>query len=329
MSSTMTRLTEPMVREHGELRTATWDEALDRAAEGLRARHGSNPGCGAGPLQLLEGHQRDELRRTEVRPSGPRHQQHRQLQPHLTRTLGRRSGDRLRCRWRYQLIRGGRAHRPHRAVGFERARRAPDLLPPRPARAWRAAPSSSWSTRGAPSRRRWRTSGSASTSARTSRCRTRSAREIIASDLHDRAFIERATENFDEYAESVGRLDARARRGGHRHPRRRDPRGRARGTRRPTGRMICWTLGITEHHNAVDNVLALINLGSADRPRRASTGADSTRCAARTTCRVAATWARSRTSSRASRTSCSDAEAAGEVRSRLGRRDHAAATAGT
>ena len=25
--------------------------------------------------------------------------------------------------------------------------------------------------------------------------------------------------------------------------------------------MICWTLGITEHHNAVDNVFALINLG--------------------------------------------------------------------
>src|SRR6201989_1163801 len=24
--------------------------------------------------------------------------------------------------------------------------------------------------------------------------------------------------------------------------------------------MLCWTLGITEHHNAVDNVLALINL---------------------------------------------------------------------
>ena len=29
------------------------------------------------------------------------------------------------------------------------------------------------------------------------------AREIIASDLHDRTFIERATENFEEYAESV------------------------------------------------------------------------------------------------------------------------------
>jgi formate dehydrogenase major subunit len=31
-----TRLTEPMVREGGGLRPATWDEALDRAAEGFR-----------------------------------------------------------------------------------------------------------------------------------------------------------------------------------------------------------------------------------------------------------------------------------------------------
>ncbi|HEY7575319.1 MAG TPA: molybdopterin-dependent oxidoreductase, partial [Thermoanaerobaculia bacterium] len=30
------RLTEPMVREGGKLRTAPWDEALDRAAAGLR-----------------------------------------------------------------------------------------------------------------------------------------------------------------------------------------------------------------------------------------------------------------------------------------------------
>jgi formate dehydrogenase major subunit len=37
------RLTQPLVREHGKLRPATWDEALDRAAEGIRAavdRHG-------------------------------------------------------------------------------------------------------------------------------------------------------------------------------------------------------------------------------------------------------------------------------------------------
>jgi formate dehydrogenase (hydrogenase) len=30
------RLTQPLVRDGGELRTATWDEALDRAAAGLR-----------------------------------------------------------------------------------------------------------------------------------------------------------------------------------------------------------------------------------------------------------------------------------------------------
>ncbi len=38
-----TRLTDPLVRENGELRTATWTEALDRAADGFRAavdRHG-------------------------------------------------------------------------------------------------------------------------------------------------------------------------------------------------------------------------------------------------------------------------------------------------
>lgn len=32
----MPRITEPLVREHGVLRTATWDEALDRAAEGFK-----------------------------------------------------------------------------------------------------------------------------------------------------------------------------------------------------------------------------------------------------------------------------------------------------
>jgi formate dehydrogenase major subunit len=30
------RLTQPLVREQGELRPATWDEALDRAASGFR-----------------------------------------------------------------------------------------------------------------------------------------------------------------------------------------------------------------------------------------------------------------------------------------------------
>lgn len=37
------RITQPLVRDNGRLRPATWDEALDRAAAGIRAsvaRHG-------------------------------------------------------------------------------------------------------------------------------------------------------------------------------------------------------------------------------------------------------------------------------------------------
>jgi predicted molibdopterin-dependent oxidoreductase YjgC len=36
MSPRLTRLTQPLVRDGGELRTASWDEALDRAASGFR-----------------------------------------------------------------------------------------------------------------------------------------------------------------------------------------------------------------------------------------------------------------------------------------------------
>ena len=37
------RLTQPLIRENGVLRPATWDEAMDRATQGLRtqvAQHG-------------------------------------------------------------------------------------------------------------------------------------------------------------------------------------------------------------------------------------------------------------------------------------------------
>jgi predicted molibdopterin-dependent oxidoreductase YjgC len=48
MPNGLTRLTEPLVREDGELRSATWDEALDRAAEGLRAARKAHGGKGVG-----------------------------------------------------------------------------------------------------------------------------------------------------------------------------------------------------------------------------------------------------------------------------------------
>jgi len=37
MAKNHARLTTPLVRENGELREASWDEALDRAAAGFRA----------------------------------------------------------------------------------------------------------------------------------------------------------------------------------------------------------------------------------------------------------------------------------------------------
>ena len=45
MKRPTTRLTQPLVRDGGALRAASWDEALGRASAGLRAsveRHGPN-----------------------------------------------------------------------------------------------------------------------------------------------------------------------------------------------------------------------------------------------------------------------------------------------
>jgi len=85
------------------------------------------------------------------------------------------------------------------------------------------------------------------------------AREIIANDLQHHAFIEHATTGYEAYRDSV--MDWTLERGeavtgvpadairdvAHAYAKA----GRA---------VLCWTLGITEHHNAVDNVLSLINL---------------------------------------------------------------------
>src|SRR4029077_9103430 len=85
------------------------------------------------------------------------------------------------------------------------------------------------------------------------------AREIIHAGLENREFIERATVDFDaykakvesytlDYAEAETGVPAEA------------IRDLAHAFATAPRAMICWTLGITEHHNAVDNVLALINL---------------------------------------------------------------------
>ncbi len=85
------------------------------------------------------------------------------------------------------------------------------------------------------------------------------AREIIHAGLANRAFIERGTTGFEDYRRSVESytLEYAERETGVPA----DVIREAAHTYASADRaVICWTLGITEHHNAVDNVLALINL---------------------------------------------------------------------
>jgi predicted molibdopterin-dependent oxidoreductase YjgC len=85
------------------------------------------------------------------------------------------------------------------------------------------------------------------------------AREIVVAGLANEEFIARATTGFDAFRESIepwtleegervtGVPAAAIRELAHAFGNAENP-------------QLCWTLGITEHHNAVDNVLALINL---------------------------------------------------------------------
>jgi predicted molibdopterin-dependent oxidoreductase YjgC len=85
------------------------------------------------------------------------------------------------------------------------------------------------------------------------------AREIIHAGLARTDFIERATTGYDEYAasvepwtlergEAVTGVPAEA------------IRDLAHAYATAEAAQLCWTLGITEHHNGVDNVLSLCNL---------------------------------------------------------------------
>lgn len=84
-------------------------------------------------------------------------------------------------------------------------------------------------------------------------------REIIHAGLYNKAFVEQATTGFEEYAaevepwtltvaEKVTGVPAEA------------IRDLAHTYARAERAQLCWTLGITEHHNGTDNVRALINL---------------------------------------------------------------------
>jgi formate dehydrogenase major subunit len=85
------------------------------------------------------------------------------------------------------------------------------------------------------------------------------AREIVAAGLVNREFVEQATTGFEACWESVEAwtLERGEQETGVPAAVIRDM---ARTYATAPRAMICWTLGITEHHTALDNVLALINL---------------------------------------------------------------------
>jgi predicted molibdopterin-dependent oxidoreductase YjgC len=85
------------------------------------------------------------------------------------------------------------------------------------------------------------------------------AREILAAGLENKEFIARATTGFAEFRAAVEPYTLEE---GERLTRVPAPliRQLAHEYARAGKAQLCWTLGITEHHNAVDNVVALINL---------------------------------------------------------------------
>ena len=103
------------------------------------------------------------------------------------------------------------------------------------------------------------TGGWGSTWGPTSRWPTPSPGRSSTAGLENRTFVERATTGFDAYRASVEpyTLERAERTTGVPA---RSFASSAHDYARADRAKLCWTLGITEHHNAVDNVLALINL---------------------------------------------------------------------
>ena len=93
------------------------------------------------------------------------------------------------------------------------------------------------------------------------------AREIVVSGLENRKFINHATSGFNQYCNSIKSYTlerAEEETGVPRTAIQKLANSYAQSERA----QLCWTLGITEHHNAVDNVLALslIHISEPTRP---------------------------------------------------------------
>ncbi|WP_436760577.1 molybdopterin oxidoreductase family protein [Streptosporangium sp. V21-05] len=252
------RLTHPLVRENGVLRRATWEEALRRAAEGFRRnveRHGPDSfamlSCARSTNEMNYVGQKftrlvigtnnvDSCNRTCHAPSVAG----------LSAAFGSGGGTSS-----YQevedadvIVMWGSAARNAHPIFFHHVlkgiRKGARMFAVDPRRTGTAEWADLWMGLNV---------GTDIPLAHAV------AREIIHSGLHNTSFIERATEGFAEFAasvepwtlpvaEQVTGVPADA------------VRELAHAYARADRAQLCWTLGITEHHNATDNVRALINL---------------------------------------------------------------------
>ena len=254
------RLTTPLVRVDGVLKPTTWDVALDTVVARARAGQGRPRAGRRRHVRVLEDHERAELRRAEAHARRHRHEQHRQLQPDLTRPFGRRSGGRVRCReaaprpmrsWKRRTSWCSGARTPARRIPImfqhmlKGQRNGAHLVVVDP----RRTASARWANEHARppgglghrprqrhgARRRSPRASSTPGSSTTAPAATRSSGRRWPTSTPE--WAERETGVPAEQIRRIARRYATADRA-----------------------IICWTLGITEHHNAVDNVHALINL---------------------------------------------------------------------
>ncbi|TDD52473.1 molybdopterin oxidoreductase family protein [Saccharopolyspora elongata] len=253
-----TRLIEPLVRDGGDLRPASWEEALDRAAEGIartveergpdafgvfscaRATNEMNYVAQKFARAVIGTNNVDSCNRTCHAPSVAG----------LAQVFGSGGGTSS-----YQEIEdadlivlwGSNAREAH-PIFFHHVLKAVN----RGAKLYVVDPRRTSTAKWA---HRWLQLHVGTDIALAHAI----GREIIASGLVNRSFIDRATGGFDAYAAEVRQWTpevAALETGVPAELIEELAHAYARADRA----QLCWTLGITEHHNGTDNVLSLINL---------------------------------------------------------------------
>ena len=220
---------------------------------------------------MREVHQREQLRRDEVRPRGGRDEQHRPLRENLTRSHCRRSGDHIRIRSHDQLDPGDRA-----GEGDARHRVQHDRGPPGHLLLHEARPQARRDAdRVRPADHRPVPLGGHPRPA-PDRLRHRADQRADARDhragLGEHGVHRGAHRRLRGAPRDRRALPGRAGERDHRGPRRRQIRRVARVLGEAESAGVYYTLGITEHISGTANVTALANLqmllGNLGKPGR-------------------------------------------------------------